>query len=231
MLGLFASLLNSLFGGAAPASTAKTQAPAKTTASVPAFTFNQQAYTAAYDVQEKARFVTAVEEGRHTRMYKDSRGFRTIGIGFNMQASSARTLWKRAGVKTSFDSAYSGRAAITEAEVDALFSLTFNEAQTGAQRAFDGYASLGVWQKVALIGMVFQLGEGGVRGFTGTLGALARKDSSRVYSGVLSSLWARQTPARAKRAALMLAYNISHEAAEERLVAAGQIKANERKYA
>lgn len=183
------------------------------------------------NTSEAAMFVTELEEGKHLKMYRDSRGYRTIGVGFNMDASGAQVAWSQAGAKTPFLLALNGMAVISEGECVSLFTLTFNRAEADARAIFPDYGNLGKWQKVALIGMVFQMGRAGVAQFRSTLSALSRNDAAAVYSGVMGSAWARQTPARARRAAMMLAYNLSHETAEEQLVARGLISQNERKYA
>lgn len=191
-------------------------------------TFNLNGFD---DTLQSAKFVTELEEGKHLRVYRDSRGFRTIGIGFNMDAAGAQSAWARAGVKTSFTLALNNVVPITESECAALFALTFMQAESDSRQIFPNYNRLGKWQKVALIGMVFQMGRAGVAAFRNTLGALAQGNGDGVYTGVMGSAWARQTPARARRAAMMLAYNRSHEESERILVAQGLISNNQRKYA
>lgn len=50
-----------------------------------------------------------------------------------------------------------------------------------------------------LCSMAYQMGVSGLAGFTGTLRAIAIGDFAAGANGMLNSLWARQTPARAKR--------------------------------
>lgn len=52
--------------------------------------------------------------------------------------------------------------------------------------------------------MAFQMGIVGLLGFTNTLAAIKRGDYAAAATGMLASLWARQTPARAKRMADMM---------------------------
>ena len=81
-----------------------------------------------------------------------------------------------------------------------------------------------------MIGMVFQMGRGGVSNFKNTLNALKNGQKETVFKGIVNSLWGKQTPARAKRTAVMLAYNIDHQDAENWLVQTKQIPVNQRKY-
>ncbi|WP_338562970.1 glycoside hydrolase family protein [Erwinia sp. E_sp_B04_7] len=55
-----------------------------------------------------------------------------------------------------------------------------------------------------LISMAYQMGVDGLAGFKETLRAIARGDFSSAADGMLNSLWARQTPGRAKRHACVM---------------------------
>ena len=50
-----------------------------------------------------------------------------------------------------------------------------------------------------LCSMAYQMGVAGLAGFTNTLGMIARGDFAGAAGGMLNSLWARQTPDRARR--------------------------------
>jgi len=50
-----------------------------------------------------------------------------------------------------------------------------------------------------LYSMAYQMGVAGLAGFTNTLGMIARGDFAGAAGGMLNSLWARQTPDRARR--------------------------------
>lgn len=50
-----------------------------------------------------------------------------------------------------------------------------------------------------LCSMAYQMGVTGLAGFTNTLGMIARGDYAGAAGGMLNSLWARQTPDRARR--------------------------------
>ena len=52
--------------------------------------------------------------------------------------------------------------------------------------------------------MSYQMGVGGLLSFRLTLAALEEGNRQEAYDMALDSLWARQTPARAKRVAAML---------------------------
>lgn len=55
-----------------------------------------------------------------------------------------------------------------------------------------------------LYSMAYQMGVEGLSGFKESLKAMSRGDFSSAADGMLNSLWARQTPARAKRHAAVM---------------------------
>lgn len=55
-----------------------------------------------------------------------------------------------------------------------------------------------------LYSMAYQLGVEGLTGFKETLSSIAKGDFSSAADSMLNSLWARQTPARAKRHAAVM---------------------------
>ena len=64
--------------------------------------------------------------------YPDTSGHITIGIGFNMDAETARTQWNSVfGNSISFDDAYNKRVQLTSSQIDQLFdySITYRENQ------------------------------------------------------------------------------------------------------
>lgn len=50
-----------------------------------------------------------------------------------------------------------------------------------------------------LYSMAYQMGVAGLAGFTNTLGLISRGEFTRAASAMMNSLWARQTPNRARR--------------------------------
>lgn len=121
------------------------------------------------------------EEGWRNKVYADSLGVLSIGVGRNLIDKG-----------------------LSDQEVSLLLANDMQEVES--QAAFlAGWQSLNPVQKAALCSMVFQLGIAGIKGFKQMLAALAVGDSQGASVHALDSLWAKQTPERAKRQMQMLA--------------------------
>lgn len=126
------------------------------------------------------------EEGRVPYAYADSLGFLTIGVG--------RLIDKRKGGK------------LSDAEIDLLLA---NDIKS-KMKAIETWPA---WQAVkddparatALLSMAFQLGVEGLAGFKNSLQLIANKQWQAAAANLMQSLWAKQTPNRAKRVTQMIA--------------------------
>jgi lysozyme len=96
------------------------------------------------------------------------------------------------------------RKGITAGEALALLENDIAEVRQQVLRSLPWAARLSEARQVVLQAMAFQLGIAGLLKFTGTLAAAQRSDYAAAAAGMLDSLWARQTPARAARMAAMM---------------------------
>ena len=129
------------------------------------------------------------EEGYEHAPYQDSLGFWTIGIGHKLGSDPPR--WK---------------TRLSDEKIRQLFFADLKFAEMGYDRLF-GHLDIDDARKVALVSMIFQMGDGpkGVGGFDDTLAAIERGDWMSASCAALDSEWARrQTPNRAKRVSLIL---------------------------
>ena len=117
------------------------------------------------------------EEGYRAKPYRDSRGVLTIGYGTNIQEG------------------------ITQAEADQLLRGRLRRFEDELRTAWQPFDLQPRGVQVALLDMAYQLGVAGLLRFHTTLSRLESGDYSGAADSALQSLWARQTPARAARAA------------------------------
>lgn len=153
----------------------------------------------------------SAEEGRRNAPYKDSRGFLTIGVGHLMDPILGGSLPGYAGKELGKN------GVISEKTIDQLLEDDIMTAAEQIDRNLPWAASLDEVRYTVLIDMTFQMGIGnaekgtGLLGFKNTLSHVKRGDYDRAADGMLASLWARQTPNRARRRAEEMRTGIFHE--------------------
>jgi len=111
--------------------------------------------------------------------YQDHLGFWTIGVG--------RLIDKRKG------------GGITKEESAYLLSNDIDKREAELLRRAPWTANLDPVRFGALLNMAFQMGVDGLLGFKNTMAMVRAGDYEGASEGMLQSLWATQTPERAKR--------------------------------
>ena len=132
----------------------------------------------------------ASDEGKKLKVYLCSRGFKTVGIGHNLEADSALDILKRhldIGDR------------ITEAECTALFRRDLANVYAGIKRNMPYFDDLQDKYKPVIINMIFQMGINGVLKFVNTLSCMIKDDVQGAVNGIRASKYHKQTPERAER--------------------------------
>lgn len=119
------------------------------------------------------------EEGEVLHVYNDSMGFATIGVG--------RLIDKRKG------------GGITAEESAYLLGNDIAKVNAQLDAKIPWWRKLDEARQAVIQGMAFQMGIDGLLGFKNTLKMIESGDYEGAGKGMLNSLWAKQTPARAKR--------------------------------
>jgi lysozyme len=118
------------------------------------------------------------DEDKRLKMYKDSEGIWTIGVGRNIQERGIR-----------------------DDEAELMLKNDMQEAYDETWRAFPHFAGLSVARQLVVLNMVFNMGIPRVRGFKKMWAAIERGNFSEAAVQMLDSKWARQVGARAARLA------------------------------
>lgn len=121
------------------------------------------------------------DEGEVLYVYKDHLGFDTIGVG--------RLVDRRKG------------GGISTSESSFLLENDVQTRKVSLNSALPWMKNLDEVRQGVLINMSFQMGVEGLLGFKNTLEMVKQGRYEDAGRGMLNSLWAKQTPARAMRLA------------------------------
>lgn len=129
-----------------------------------------------------------LDEGFKPTPYKDTQGYPTVGIG------------QRIGPKNALMTNYTFSISKSVADVWMQEIAAEYLAKMAADaRIKPALLKCNAARTDALVNMGYQMGVSGLAGFIDTLALIAKGDYENAAAGMLSSLWAKQTPQRAKR--------------------------------
>jgi len=123
-------------------------------------------------------------EGFVSNAYKDSLGYLTIGYG--------RLIDKSKG------------GGISESEAEYLLANDVNGVYEALNRSIPSFKRLNDARQGVLLNMAFQMGVHGLMQFKSTLNLIELGDYNAAADNMLKSLWASQTPNRAKEMATQM---------------------------
>lgn len=121
------------------------------------------------------------DEGVRHKMYKDSEGIETIGVGHNLRAK-----------------------AISQRAVEVILEDDVTDTIRELHEALPWLKDLSDARQGVLINMAFNLGVQGLLGFKNTLKAIQEGRWEDAKQGILDSKYAKQVGPRAHRLALQL---------------------------
>lgn len=119
------------------------------------------------------------DEGVIPHAYQDHLGYWTIGVG--------RLIDKRKG------------GGLRDDEISYLLNNDIDDRIEALTRRLPWFQDLDDARKGVLLNMSFQMGVDGLLGFKNTLELIRQRKYENAAHAMLQSLWAKQTPERAKR--------------------------------
>ena len=138
----------------------------------------------------------SLNEGNKPKVYKDSKGNRTIGIGFNLEDASNRKFLKREGID--INELFAGRP-LTERETKTLYNHSLTQAFKDAQSYDPNFAKRPEAVKMTLVDMAFNLGLTKLNKFVDMKKGLMNNDYNMAADEMVDSTWYRQVTNRADR--------------------------------
>jgi lysozyme len=144
----------------------------------------------------------SLHEGVEPSVYTDTKGKRTIGIGFNLEEPSNRKKAESLGLNV--QDMLSGKKTLSDKEIKLLYNESIKQAADDAN-AFLPQAGRqpAVVQKV-LIDMAFNLGRTKLNKFKNMRAALLEGDYNKAAEEMIDSNWYNQVGNRSKRLVEMM---------------------------
>ena len=154
------------------------------------------------DVTPKGKEQLKVDEGNRLKVYKDSLGIDTIGVGFNLQEPANKEVFKKVTGMT-VEEAKKGKA-ITQEQSDLLLEHTVGNSEKEVRGLVKNFENLTPDQQDALTNFVFNVGINTAKTFKNTLAAVERGDGKAAAEGIRKSKYYKQVGARGERIAKTL---------------------------
>jgi len=137
-----------------------------------------------------------LNEGNIPKVYKDSKGNRTIGIGYNLEDASNRKFLKEQGID--INELFAGRE-LTDRETKTLYNHSLTQAFKDAQSYDPNFAKRPEPVKMTLVDMAFNLGLTKLNKFVEMKKGLMNNDYNMAADEMVDSNWYKQVKSRGPR--------------------------------
>jgi GH24 family phage-related lysozyme (muramidase) len=134
-------------------------------------------------------------EGRRSRVYTDTRGHPTIGVGFNLDRPDARGHIEDVGLD--YDQVRAGLVELSDSQIDRLFDADVDRSIADARTLVANFDSIPETKQKVVVDMVFNLGARGFAAFRNTINAIEQEDWQRAAREMKDSRWYGQVGNRA----------------------------------
>lgn len=145
-----------------------------------------------------------IDEGIQEKVYTDTRGFKTSGIGFNMDDPFARGVWVHADIPESFNNVYNGTQNLSRDSAWKLLNVGINNAKSDLQSIFGDITVLPEHIQLSIINLMFNMGKHVFLQFKTFIYLIKGAKYDAAAEDLSHTLWAREVPNRAKRIVLLL---------------------------
>lgn len=135
-------------------------------------------------------------EGVRNKVYKDSKGIPTIGIGFNLNSIQAARTLKSMGI--SYSNVLDGKRNLTDKEISYLFNISLDQAISDAAKFFPDIDHLPPPAQIILVDMAFNLGYTRLAKFKDFKAALEERNYRLAANEMVDSSWYYQVGNRSK---------------------------------
>ena len=137
-----------------------------------------------------------LNEGNKPKVYKDSKGNRTIGVGFNLEDEGNRKFLKQEGID--IDELFQGRK-LSDKETRILYNHSLRQAFADAQKFDPDLAKRPEAARMAIVDMAFNLGLTRLNKFKKMKAGLMNNDYQTAANEMVDSNWYKQVKSRGPR--------------------------------
>ena len=131
--------------------------------------------------------IEKLNEGYYKCVYKNSAGIPTIGVGFNLNKSSAREEIESVGAD--YDKVLSGAECLTDSQIEQLFNKDMNSVISFAKSWISNWSSIGSGPQSAIADMGFDLGCDILQDFVLLKSYIEENDFNGAAQYVQQTLW------------------------------------------
>lgn len=159
--------------------------------------------TAGINLLAAAKPIISGHEGERLRVYRDTLGVPTIGIGINMFEHDVIALCEQCGAD--YNALLAGTAELTPDQSHYLYEQRSIQTLEWLARLFPALFTYTQNRQIALLDMGYELGEPKFLQFRQMISAILQGNWWGAAKEALDSVWAKQVPERAQNDAVWIA--------------------------
>jgi len=150
----------------------------------------------------KLRNQLILHEGKKPKVYEDSEGIPTIGVGFNLKRVGAKKIIEELGL--SYDKVLAGEQILTDEQINKLLDADINTALTSCKAIFQNFSDLSDVRQRVLVDMMFNLGKPRFEAFKKMIAAVKDGKYGVAADEMKESKWYKQVKTRGVRLEAMM---------------------------
>ena len=146
-----------------------------------------------------------LHEDRKTKVYNDSEGIPTIGVGFNLKRDGAKKRIESLGLN--YAKVVAGEQELSDPQIDELLDADIDSAVASCKAVFPKFADLSDVRQRVIADMVFNLGRAKFEGFEKMITAVKEEKFDTAADEMKRSKWYKQVKTRGTRLEAMMRTN------------------------
>lgn len=139
------------------------------------------------------------DEGLRNNVYTDTKGNKTVGIGFNMDDPYARGVWIHSDIPESFILVYQGKTPLSTQSTWNILNTQVENAKSDLRSIFSDFDSYPDFVQLSLINLCFNMGKTVFSGFHTFIGLIRQSDYNTAAEDLKTTKWATELTKRAER--------------------------------